>query len=216
MKKTILYGLALVGTLFVASASAASYKYENTPSADKIMETYSTVWNEDSETLSLNSTWDASAGITRIKFLLSDGGSPWVAGSANEQFLWYDLDLTTDILSVSNYKGPRSVLQTYTGAAEGIVTTANSLSLTLDHTLLNSLTAADFAGYSEYEGAGFSDDIGIWYYMYGPDINGRLVLKETLDIHHATPSEVPVPAALFLFAPVLVGLVATRRKLASK
>jgi hypothetical protein len=178
------------------------------------MNSYSTTWNENTETLTIDSTWDASANINRIAFLISDGGSPWL--TPNEQFLWHDLDLTTGVMTVSNYFGPRSPLQVFTGPAQGVTTTATSVSLSLDHSYLNSLTAADFPGFSDYKGVGFSTDIGIWYYMYGPDDFGKNILKETLDIHHATPSEVPIPATAFLFAPVLAGLVATRRRLAAK
>jgi hypothetical protein len=212
MKKSFLSIIAIAGAMFTASASAASYNFSHTPAPSNIMNSYSTTWNENTETLSINSSWDVSAGITRIAFLISDGGSPWL--TPDEQFLWHDLDLTTNVLTVSNYFGPRNPLQTFTGPTQGVTTTANSVSLSLDHTALNSLTSADFPGYTDYEGAGFSNDIGIWYYMYGPDITGKLVLKETLDIHHATPSEVPVPAALFLLAPALAGFVSMRRKLA--
>ena len=69
------------------------------------MNSYSTTWNENTETLTIDSTWDASANINRIAFLISDGGSPWL--TPNEQFLWHDLDLTTGVMTVSNYFGPR-------------------------------------------------------------------------------------------------------------
>ena len=59
-----------------------------------------------------------------------------------------------------------------------------------------------------YNGAGFTNNIGIWYYMYSADGT----LQETYDVHHAGTSAVPVPAALFLFAPALLGFLGFRRK----
>ena len=83
--------LALLTAAFSNTAQAAPvYIYENTPSSDKIMDTYSTIWNPNNEVLSISSSWDASANIDRIAFLISDGGSPYL--TPTEQFLWYDLD----------------------------------------------------------------------------------------------------------------------------
>jgi hypothetical protein len=214
MSIQLLKQLALAGVLIlasIASAHAGIYHYENTPAPSSIMNDYSTTWNENTETLSINSSWTnpVASPISKISFLISDGGSPWL--TTGEQFLWYDVDLASSIVTVKNYFAWdgharfSQVLDTFTGAGEGVVTTAESLSLTLDHSFLNSLS---FTGLN-YQGAGFSNDIGIWYYMY--DATGKRV--ETLDVHHGTPSVVPVPAALFLFAPALAGFATMRRKL---
>ncbi|MFW5426577.1 MAG: hypothetical protein ACKE8G_05360 [Methylophagaceae bacterium] len=215
MSIKLLKQLALASVLAlasIASAHAGTYHYENMPAPSSIMNDYSTTWNQNTETLSINSSWTNPANpITKISFLISDGGSPWL--TTGEQFLWYDVDLASSVVTVKNYFAwdgnarLSQVLDTFTGAAQGVVTTANSLSLTLDHTLLNGLT---FTG-KNYKGAGFTNDIGIWYYMYSG--TQRLTLVETLDVHHGTPSAVPVPAALFLFAPALLGLLGFRRKL---
>ena len=221
--------LALASTLALASVSAqaATYKYENTPPENKVMDDYSTTWNEDTETLSINSSWDsahskvASDPVTKISFLISDGGSPWLTVDRTtnpytytEQFLWYSIDLASSVATVTNYfewtdasgkvhKRFKDTLATFTGAAQGVVITADSLSLTLDHSYLNGLS---FAGLN-YRGAGFSKAIGVWYYM--DNAAGRV---ETLDVHKGIPSAVPVPAALFLFAPALLGFLGFRRK----
>jgi hypothetical protein len=196
--------LALLTAAFSNTAQAAPiYIYENTPSPDKIMDTYSTIWNPNNEVLSISSSWDASANIDRIAFLISDGGSPYL--TPTEQFLWYDLDLNTSVLTVSNYFDTRLTLETF-DASTGVNVTSDSIELNINHSSLNSLT---FTGF-DYSGAGFSDDIGIWYYMYS---NGTRV--ETLDIHHGTPSTVPVPAAIWLFASGLIGLVGVSRRKAA-
>lgn len=242
MSIKLLKQLALASTLALASisANASTYHYENTnvtPYAvdndgDGIirMNSYSTTWDDNSETLSINSSWTTPPSpanpVKKISFLISDGGSPWLTVDKvipsdpatwiyTEQFLWYDVDLITSTVTVTNYfqwddgldlHGSKSVLLGTFDSNQDVEITPNSLSLTLNHTALNALTFGNLA----YKGAGFSDDIGIWYYMY--DENGNLV--ETLDIHHGTPSAVPVPAALFLFAPALAGFATMRRKLA--
>lgn len=214
MKKSLLSIIALAGAVFTMNASAATYQFSHTPAASSIMSSYSTTWNDNTETLTLDSTWNAGANINRIAFLICDGGSPCIL--PNEQFLWHDLDLLTGVMTVSNYFGPRSPLQTFTGPAQGVTTTASSVSLSIDSSYLNSLTAADFPGFSDYQGNGFSTELGIWHFMYGPDEFGDNILKGSLDLHHAITSQVPIPAAAFLFAPVLAGFVATRRRLAAK
>ena len=181
-----------LGLLLIANVAQAlpSYQYVNTPAAGSIMNDYSVLWNPNTEVLSISSSWDASVAVDRIAFLITDGGSPYLTTS--EQFLWHDLDLISGELTVSNYFGPRSPLETFTS---GVSVSANSIDLEIDHTSLNNLS---FAGY-DYSGMGFSDDIGIWYYMYS---NGSLV--ETLDVHHATPTVVPEPG---MFSLVAMGLL---------
>ena len=215
MSIKLLKQLALASILALASLSSAqaAYHYENTTNlSGKWMDSYSTTWHEASETLSINSTWTTptSGALTKISFLLSDGGSPWVTGnhSGGEQFLWYDVDLATSIVTVTNYfawdgNSAKSVVLDTFNASSGVNVTSNSLSLTLDHAVLNALS---FTGRS-YIGAGFTNDIGIWYYMSGPGT------YETYDVHHGGTTVVPVPAALFLFAPALLGFLGFRRKM---
>jgi len=192
-----------LGLLLTASAAQAlpSYEYVNTPAEGSIMNDYSVRWNPNTEVLNISSSWDASANIDKIAFLITDGGSPYLTDHAakEEQFLWHDLNLGTGVLTVSTYFGGRTPLQTFT---EDLTITANSIDLNIDHTSLNSLT---FPDYGSYNGMGFSDDIGIWYYMYS---NGSLV--ETLDIHHATPTTVPEPGIFWLVAMGLLVAGASR------
>jgi len=183
-----------LGLLLISNVAQAlpSYEYVNTPAVGSVMNDYSVLWDPNTEILNISSSWDASVSVDRIAFLITDGGSPYLTTS--EQFLWHDLDLNSGVLTVSNYFGPRSSLQTFTS---GLTITANSIDLDIDHTYLNGL---DFVGY-DYSGMGFSSDIGIWYYMYS---NGSLV--ETLDVHHATPTVVPEPGIFSLMA---MGLLVT-------
>lgn len=221
MKKAMLYIiLALAGSLIAVNATAATYSYENTPGPAKFMDTYSTTWNEDTETLSISSTWSGVA-LSRIEFLISDGPSPWakydhgddVHNHEFEQFLFYSVDLAAEEVTVKTYKGGKAAIDVFDNT-EGVSVTATSIDLNLDHAALNAMTVADLnlingAAYTSYRGAGFKDKIGIWYYMY--DIDGRRI--ETLDIHNGGTTVVPVPAALFLFAPALAGFATMRRKL---
>jgi len=220
MKKSILYILALTASLLAFNASAATYSYENTPGPGKFMDTYSTSWNQETETLRIKSTWSGVA-LSRIDFLISDGPSPWATythgsdphGHADEQFLFYSVDLAAEQVTAQTYKGGRATVDTFNNT-QGVSVTGTSIDLNLDHTALNALTAGylntlNGASYSHYRGAGFEEKIGVWYYMY--DLAGKRV--ETLDIHNGNTSVVPVPAALFLFAPALAGFAAMRRKL---
>jgi len=185
-------------TLLSVSAAQAlpTYEFSHTPAPSSIMNDYTTTWNPNTQSLGITSSWDLSAGIDKISFLISDGGSPWLTTS--EQFLWYDIDLSEGTLSIKNYFGLRAELQSFDISAD---ITPNSIDLSIDHSYINSLTAADFPGFSGYNGAGFSTDIGIWYYMYR---NGQRV--ETLDIHHGTPTaQVPEPTMFWL---IFMGLLA--------
>lgn len=204
--------LVLVGfvSLFNLNiAQATIYQYENN-SPRPIMNDYSLSWDTNSQMLNLSSSWDASANLDSISFLISDGYSPWTSvnnDNTEEQFLWHNLDLITGEMTVSTYKGTRTVLHTFTGLSADI--TNGSINLSLDHSYLNSLTVGDLnaangSSYTRYSGMGFGDEVGVWYYMYS---NG--VRLETLDVHHGQTSKIPEPNVLFLFA---IGMLAFAKR----
>jgi len=221
MKKSLLSTLALAASMFAINASAATYAYEDTLDPDKYMDSYFTSWNEDTETLKIKSSWSGIA-LSRIEFLISDGPWPWGTSThgddphdhGDEQFLFYSIDLAAQQLDVKTYKGNQATIEVFDNT-QGVSVTANSIDLSIDHTSLNALTIADLNRinrentYSSYRGTAFTDRVGIWYYMY--DMSGKRI--ETYDIHNAGTSVVPIPAALFLFAPALAGFAAMRRKL---
>lgn len=201
MIKKHLAGILMIvaGTLLTQASSASEYAFErdfDTPS--RAMKTYSAYWDGDDQILSLDSTWDNSKGdIDRVSFLLSDGGSPWLTPS--EQFLFYDLDLVSNQLKVFTYFG-RTLVDTFDNIID---ITANGFEFSLDHTLINQMT---FPGYS-FNGAGFSDDIGIWYYMHS---NGAKV--ETYDVHHGSTTKVPEPTTIALLTLGMLGFAARKKQ----
>lgn len=204
-KSKLLATAAVVATLFVAiPAQASVYTYSNN-SPKPVMQDYSTSWNTNTEVLSLSSSWNDSAGaIDRIDFLISDGGSPWRTvnnGVKTEQFLFYSLDLAANNVSVFEYFGRKEI-----ASFSGLMNVgANSFSLDFDTTMLG-LDANSF-GPLAYNGAGYTDEVGIWHYLYS---GGSRV--ETLDIHYGQTVEVPEPTSMALLGLGLLGL-ASRKKL---
>jgi hypothetical protein len=198
----------LTGTIIIATislfsqfASAATYEYSRTFTG-RAMESYSSSWNEDTEVLSLSGTWDSSANIDQVQFLLSDGGSPHL-NAGTEQFLFYDVDLVNNTVGVYTYFG-RTLIQSYNNILN---IQDNGFSFSLGHELLNNLNFDPLI----FNGAGFAEDIGIWYYLR---YAGSLI--DTYDVHHGetvktdNPSSVPEPTTIVLLALGLLGL--TTRK----
>ncbi len=194
--------IIIVTSLFSQSSFASTYDFSRTFTG-RTMQSYSSTWVEETETLSLSSTWNPSANIDNIQFLLSDGGSPWL--DPTEQFLFYDLDLISNQVNIYTYHG-RNLIETHNNILN---ITANGFSFSLDHTLLNQMTF----GSRSFNGAGFTDDIGIWYYMYS---NGNRV--ETYDIHHAattktvTRTNIPEPTTAVLLGLGLLGMAMRKFK----
>ncbi len=136
------------------------------------MLSYSPSWNTDTEELSISNTRDNTRNVDRIGFLLSGGGSPWL--DTSEQFLIYSLDLVNNVVNIYTYKN-----QQFVESQNKIMSiNADSFSLRLDHNDFNDLTFAPST--SSFIGAGFFEDIGIWYYLYE---NCRQI--DTYDVHHA-------------------------------
>jgi|GEM_PF-2903676 len=205
--KLVSIALAVVALFVAIPAHATVYSYTN-DSPKPVMETYATSWNTDTGVLSLSSSWNNSAGaIDRIDFLISDGGSPWLTVDRTtspytytEQFLFYSLDLVSNTVEVQEYFGPGVV-----GSYGGLIDVgANGFSLDFDTNILG-LDSNSF-GSLAYNGAGFTDTVGIWHYLYS---GGTRV--ETLDIHYGDTVTVPEPTTMALMGIGLLGLVGRKK-----
>ncbi len=212
IKKRLLSALFLIVSLFITvSAQATVHSYSDSLTG-RAMVTYSTTWNTDTEALSLSSTFNSSKGaIDRVDFLITDGGSPHLDNT--EQFLYYSLDLVNNKVNIFNYFGPRTVLESHDNIINVSKDASNNISgfslNNLDHSALNALT---FPGYS-YQGAGYTNTIGIWHYLYSD--NKRV---ESYDIHSTDteipvpPAEIPEPGLISLLTLGLLGMLVSGRR----
>ena len=202
--------LFLMLTAFVAAPVHATI-FSFSGSGGPLMQSYDASWNTSNQELNLSSSWVNPPGmpIDKISFLITDGGSPFLASTVNtEQFLYYTLDLVANTVLVEEYFG-RADIASFSGL---ITSTATSFSLTFDNSALGLDENSFLHQGRTYQPNLFGDDIGIWHYMYSMG-----TLKETYDVHHSqTTSTVPEPGSLALLGLGLLGMAGGKRILAAK
>lgn len=110
--------------------------------------------------------------------------------------------------------------------------TGNTIGFSIDAGIINSFTDPAIVA-ADWKGMQYDDQLGIWFhvtvdyaitgdgsaqspYDFLKGQNGKQAWYDTQGDNPIQTTVVPIPAAAFLFAPVLAGFVATRRKLKSK
>jgi len=171
--------------LLAIPAHSAISTYFGSGSTNDVMNSYSVAWDDQSDILYLASSWNNPNGkvIDQVEFLINDGGVP-DATKDIEQFLYYDLDLVSNVVQVREYYGD-AVLGTYLGLID---VTSSSFNLKFDNSVLG-LSEDSFSHQGRFfESDLIGEQIGIWHYLYS---DGSL--EDTYDVHLADTDVVDLP-----------------------
>jgi hypothetical protein len=230
MKKAMSYILTLAGLLLAANASAATYHYDRSNGSlgggsggtfDSISSSYNTTTNQLDWTIT-NAQITGSGAVDGFWLVLSSGPNP---KSSDKQLSIVYADFNSNTLLAYTYNGLNSASSiTSPGVLIGdysssIINTGNTIGFSIDTTYMNDVF---YNTESDWEGMQYDENIGVWFHTsYGTTIAGNendgytfgYQTQRWYDTSNET-TVVPIPAALFLFAPALAGFATMRRKLA--
>jgi hypothetical protein len=162
---------------------------------------------EDSPTNTKQQGFNEQQGVLLTSAVNVDGGTV-AAGTRVDSHLIF-------LNSKGNAYISTGALWTFDGAIVGVMSDRNGLLMTATDSL--------FAAFNDYFTIGTSAPFGAQglesndaYSIGGNQLKLSMLVTEPGDwIRVLTVSEVPVPAALFLFAPALLGFLGLRRKVSS-
>ncbi|MFW5426576.1 MAG: VPLPA-CTERM sorting domain-containing protein [Methylophagaceae bacterium] len=231
MKKTMLYLLTVVFSLLAANASAATFSYERTNgtlggSAGGTFDSISSSYNQTTNQLdwAITNGQMAAGAVDGFWLVLSSGPNP---KSSDKQLAIVYADFNSNTLLAYTYNGLNNANSiTSPGVligdfSAGIINSGNTVGFSIDVSSINSFYDTNVE--PDWEGMQYGENIGVWFHTtVGTSITGNAQSgynfgyrrQAWYDTNMENTTVVPVPAALFLFAPALAGFATMRRKLA--
>lgn len=231
MKKSILYILALAGSMIAVNASAATHYYDSLNGvlgggAGGTFDSINSSYNTDTQQLTWTITNGQITGIGAVDgfwLVLNDGPNP-KSSDVNELAIIY-ADFNSNKLLAYTYNGannansinsPGILIGDY---STDIINSGNTLGFSIDASAINSFSHPSIVA-ADWKGMQYDDQIGIWFHTsYGTTIGGGAANGYSFDYTAQRwydkanqPTHTPIPAALFLFAPALLGFLGFRRK----
>jgi hypothetical protein len=224
--KNLLSAVALFAAS-VTTASAATYAYTGDPNRvgnGGSVSALSSTYNSDTERL----TWSVSDAKTANGqaadgfWLVINGSGPNPKSIAPNTLAVLYADFSSSKLLAYSYNAQNNttsvagtLLQDF---SSDLSVSGNTFGFDIDVSGLNSMFAAP------WEGMAYGDLIGVWFHFASgtsltPGQSFNFNQQAWYDTAFEKPEQttvVPIPAAAFLFAPVLAGFMATRRRLKAK
>ena len=193
------------------------------------MTSFSAAYNDATQQLTWSSTIHEAGGNLADGFwlVLSDGPNP--KNNFNEYAIFYGDSNTGNLTSyvyngansASSWNNPGEFIQSFALTTDTSVANEVTFSFSIDVSGLNAHVPAT-PGTNDWDGASFASQIGIWYHpvVFGaaPTYNADDSLasfRVSKNGWYDTSDQdtvVPVPAAAWLFASGLIGLIGVSRR----
>jgi hypothetical protein len=233
VKQATIIAASILFALSATTASAATYQHTvnngnfgNGGTFDQLQTSYDT--STEQLTWSLTNGQIGTDAVTGFWLVLNDGPNPKKSGPSELAILY--ADFSNNKLLAYAYNGannPNSINDQngFIGDfSSSLVKTSDSIGFNLDVSSINAFSAAP-----DWKGMQYDDELGIWFHVtvdyaitgdgqqspfgFLKGDNGKQDWFDTDGDNPIETTVVPIPAAAFLFAPVLAGFIGLRRKL---